>query len=72
MEEEAAEANAYEEEARDELYCMLNSKIVGVNYYTGLHSLYFISLCTDYSTIGLVGPREEIRLVREPRNHYDR
>jgi SWI/SNF-related matrix-associated actin-dependent regulator of chromatin subfamily A3 len=36
MEEEEAEVNAYEEEPGDEIYCVLNSKIVGVQYYTGL------------------------------------
>jgi len=35
MEAEDYEANLYEEEQRDELYCVLNSKIVGVNYYQG-------------------------------------
>lgn len=54
MEEEAEEANAYEEEVRDELYCVLRSKIVGTQYYSGL-----------------VGPGEEVRLVREPHNKYD-
>jgi len=33
--EEEYEANSYEE-PRDELYCVMNSKIVGVNYYKGL------------------------------------
>jgi SWI/SNF-related matrix-associated actin-dependent regulator of chromatin subfamily A3 len=35
MEAEDYEANLYEEEQKDELYCVLNSKIVGVNYYKG-------------------------------------
>lgn len=32
---QAEQLNAYEEEPRDELYCILSSKIVGVQYYTG-------------------------------------
>ena len=36
MDEEEEEATAYEEEPRDELYCVLNSKIVGVQYYQGM------------------------------------
>lgn len=55
VEEEQEEINAYEEEPRDELYCVLNSKIVGVQYYTGM-----------------VGPGEEVNLIREPHNKYDR
>ena len=54
-EEEAERFSAYEEEPRDELYCVLNSKIVGVQYYTGM-----------------VGPGEEVNLIREPYNKYDR
>ncbi|GBE78013.1 hypothetical protein SCP_0108950 [Sparassis crispa] len=44
-----------EEEPKDELYCMMKTSIVGVQYYKGL-----------------VGPGEEVRLVREPHNKYDR
>ncbi|KAI0356200.1 hypothetical protein OH77DRAFT_1423798 [Trametes cingulata] len=44
-----------EEESRDELYVMLKTSIVGVQYYKGL-----------------VGPGEEVILVREPHNKYDR
>jgi hypothetical protein len=36
MDEEDGEATAYEEEPRDELYCVLNAKIVGVQYYKGM------------------------------------
>lgn len=32
---QAEQLNAYEEEPRDELYCILSSKIVGVQYYKG-------------------------------------
>lgn len=44
-----------EEEVKDELYCVLSSKIVGVQHYHGM-----------------VGPGEEVRLVRQPTNPYDR
>lgn len=41
-EEEVEESNAYEEESRDELYCVLSSKIVGVQYYKGWISASFV------------------------------
>ncbi|EMD30973.1 hypothetical protein CERSUDRAFT_120235 [Gelatoporia subvermispora B] len=47
--------DAPEDEAVDELYVMLKTSIVGVQYYKGL-----------------VGAGEEVRLVREPHNKYDR
>lgn len=43
-----------EPEVIDELYCVLNSQVVGVRYYNGM-----------------VGPGEEIRLVRQPHNEHD-
>ncbi|KAK7472758.1 hypothetical protein VKT23_000868 [Stygiomarasmius scandens] len=42
------------EEAIDELYCCLNTNVVGLQYYKGL-----------------VGPGEEVLLIREPSNPYD-
>ena len=44
MEDEDEEANAYEEEPRDELYCILDSKIVGVQYYKGCVYFFLPSL----------------------------
>ncbi|KAH9892824.1 SNF2 family N-terminal domain-containing protein [Cubamyces lactineus] len=44
-----------EEESRDELYVMLKTNVVGIQYYKGL-----------------VGPGEEVLLVRQPHNQYDR
>lgn len=73
IEAEDYEANLYEEEQRDELYCVLNSKIVGVNYYKGpvsAPSFFFYPI--KFLHAGLVGPGEEIRLVREPHNPFDR
>ncbi|KAL1942554.1 hypothetical protein VTO73DRAFT_6156 [Trametes versicolor] len=54
VEEEVVE-EVVEEESRDELYLMLKTSIVGIQYYKGL-----------------VGPGEQVRLVREPHNKYDR
>ncbi|KAF5380521.1 hypothetical protein D9615_004518 [Tricholomella constricta] len=42
------------EEVRDELYCTMNTNVMGIQYYKGL-----------------VGPGEEVLLVREPRNKFD-
>ncbi|KAG5635503.1 hypothetical protein H0H81_011022 [Sphagnurus paluster] len=44
-----------EEEVRDELYCTMNTNVVGIQYYKGL-----------------VGPGEEVMLIREPQNPYDK
>ncbi|KAI5123845.1 hypothetical protein M0805_005664 [Coniferiporia weirii] len=49
------EAEEPKEETRDELYCMMSTQVVGVQYYKGL-----------------VGPDEEVTLIREPHNKYDR
>ncbi|KAL1741859.1 SNF2 family N-terminal domain-containing protein [Schizophyllum fasciatum] len=53
-EDEITEDNA-PEEASDELYCVLSTGVVGIQYYTGL-----------------VGAGEEVQLIREPNNRYDR
>ncbi|KAG6378256.1 putative DNA repair protein rad5 [Boletus reticuloceps] len=53
--EEDEEVATNEPEPADELYCVLKTSIVGVQYYKGL-----------------VGPGEQVRLVREPNNRYDR
>ncbi|KAG6873428.1 hypothetical protein C0995_015853 [Termitomyces sp. Mi166 len=44
-----------DEEIADELYCIMNTNVVGIQYYTGL-----------------VGPGEQVMLIREPSNRYDR
>ncbi|KAF8638068.1 hypothetical protein AX16_010700 [Volvariella volvacea WC 439] len=44
-----------EEEPKDELYCVMKTNVVGIQYYDGM-----------------VGPDEEVILVREPSNPYDR
>ncbi|CCM03320.1 uncharacterized protein FIBRA_05448 [Fibroporia radiculosa] len=43
------------EDNKDELYCMLRTNVVGIQYYKGL-----------------VGPGEEVRLLRQPNNQFDR
>ncbi|KAG9316303.1 hypothetical protein JVU11DRAFT_2334 [Chiua virens] len=53
--EEYEEVGAGEPESADELYCVLETSIVGVQYYKGL-----------------VAPGEQVTLVREPNNPYDR
>ncbi|KAH7924627.1 hypothetical protein BV22DRAFT_1129678 [Leucogyrophana mollusca] len=53
--EEDDEVMIIEPEPVDELYCMMNTNVVGVQYYKGL-----------------VGPGEEVRLIREPHNQYDK
>ncbi|TFK44820.1 SNF2 family N-terminal domain-containing protein [Crucibulum laeve] len=55
MPEEEVEEESTEEEPKDEIYCTLNTSVVGIQYYEGL-----------------VGPGEEVLLVREPHNKYDR
>ncbi|KAI0940604.1 hypothetical protein AcW1_003757 [Taiwanofungus camphoratus] len=55
LEEDDDEDVVEVEDTRDELYVMLKTSIVGVQYYNGL-----------------VGPGEEVRLVRQPENKYDR
>ena len=60
-----------ETEVRDELYCVLETQVVGVQYYTGRYETRAISSRPD-SVPGMVGAGEEVRLVREPHNQYDR
>ncbi|KAF9470596.1 hypothetical protein BDN70DRAFT_888939 [Pholiota conissans] len=55
MTQEVLEEEPEEEDAVDELYCILPTSVVGIQYYRGL-----------------VGPGEEVLLVREPQNPYDR
>ncbi|KAH7915183.1 SNF2 family N-terminal domain-containing protein [Hygrophoropsis aurantiaca] len=55
QEEDSDEVMIIEPETVDELYCMMDTNVVGIQYYKGL-----------------VGPGEEVRLIREPHNQYDR
>ena len=69
IEDEATEDNV--EEAADELYCTLSTGVVGIQYYTGMISLLCFPL-SSYPLAGLVGAGEEVQLIREPNNRYDR
>lgn len=62
---------APEEEVKDEIYCNLNTNVVGIQYYKGM---FGTSIKCDFlnALSGLVGPGEEVLLVREPHNPYDR
>jgi SWI/SNF-related matrix-associated actin-dependent regulator of chromatin subfamily A3 len=54
----------------DELYCTLHTSVVGIRYYDGRRVHPFtLRLLTFWE--GLVGPGEEVVLVREPNNQYD-
>ena len=61
-----------DEESRDELFVMLKTSIVGIQYYKGelqcMVQMAFAYACDE----GLVGTGEEVLLVREPHNRYDR
>ncbi|GJJ06235.1 hypothetical protein Clacol_000425 [Clathrus columnatus] len=62
-----------QDEAKDELYISLTAKIVGIQYYQG--NVYIRRLFIRghlIEILGLVGPGEEVTLVREPFNRFDR
>ena len=69
--EEAEEVT--EDDIRDELYCIMTTTVVGIQYYKGWPKV----TCPSHPSfikhlIGMVGPGEEVLLVREPQNPYDR
>jgi SWI/SNF-related matrix-associated actin-dependent regulator of chromatin subfamily A3 len=70
--EEEVEDDASEEEVKDELYCSLSTNVVGVQYYKGLLKILSLLNYLHCLVAGLVGPGEEVILVREPDNQYDR
>jgi SWI/SNF-related matrix-associated actin-dependent regulator of chromatin subfamily A3 len=62
------------DECVDELYCMVQSSIVGMQYYTGTRTVKLRRHRSSYFTcvhIGMVGPGEEVSLIRESNNPYD-
>ena len=71
---EEPEEDVPDEESRDELYVMLNTAIVGVQYYKGMncHLQWVRFVMADEWVLGLVGAGEEVTLVRQPQNQYDR
>ncbi len=72
VEDDEIEEIVPEEESRDELYVMLKTNIVGVQYYKGGRRMASCMLLLFIGFVGLVGPGEEVRLVREPTNKYDK
>jgi SWI/SNF-related matrix-associated actin-dependent regulator of chromatin subfamily A3 len=69
--QEPPEEEVVDEDVADELYCTMVAKVVGIQYYTGT-SPCFLLMTQLTLLIGLVGPGEEVRLIREPHNPYDR
>ena len=68
--DDALEEIEAEEETKDELYCVTETQVVGIQYYSGMDSnTKVLSTLTLYA--GLVGPGEEVVLIREPQNRYD-
>ena len=67
------EVTIIEPDPIDELYCTLSTSIVGVQYYKGGCSRRFLAYTSiDVAIEGLVASGEEVRLIREPLNEYDR
>jgi SWI/SNF-related matrix-associated actin-dependent regulator of chromatin subfamily A3 len=60
------------EEAKDELFCQMKTKIVGLQYYEGILIVVFIFNVLMSFFQGLVGSGEQVRLIRQPQNQYDR
>lgn len=71
VEEEALENEVTEEDSVDELYTALRTDVVGIQYYTG-PSVFQCFKSSHDSSLGLVGPQEEVLLIREPHNKFDR
>lgn len=69
---EATDDEPPEKEVAEELYCTMQTSVVGVQYYEGMgiRTCPFCDLRP--SCKGLVGPGEEVILVREPQNQYDK
>lgn len=67
------EEEVMEEETTDDLYCTMNTNVVGIQYYRGQYQ-YSIQDVSPHRIlrVGLVGPGEEVLLVREPQNTHDR
>ena len=70
--DEDDDAAFIEPEPADELYCVLKSSIVGVQYYKGTYFGVSSQVSLFTRCAGFVGPGEQVSLVREPQNRYDR
>lgn len=68
---EQVEDDDSEEEGVDELHYTSNTSVVGIQYYSGMCLVIFMK-CSTEALVGMVGAGEQVRLVREPNNRYDR
>lgn len=70
--EEADADEPEEDEPPEELYTTLSTSIVGVQYYKGYMRQKIVVRLTLTLRLGLVGYGEQVKLVREPTNPFDR
>ena len=73
--EEGADAGEVVAEQVDELYGHLSSNVVGVQYYKGeclSPPARYTRVAYRDCMLGLVDVGEQVRLIREPNNRYDR
>ena len=71
--EEGADAREVVDQQVDELYGTLSSNVVGVQYYKGEYVSPICHTRVSHDCMaGLVDVGEQVRLIREPRNRYDR
>ena len=71
--EEADPDDSEEDEPPEELYTTLHTSIVGVQYYKGGYMRQKLGCTSNIDApLGLVGYGEQVKLVREPHNQYDR
>lgn len=61
-----------EDEPPERLYTTLNTSVVGVQYYKGHWVMPLVVRHMLMPLVGLVGYGEQVKLVREPNNQYDR
>ena len=61
-----------EEIPKDEHYVDLNSQVVGVQYYKGAETIVSLYIHFAHCIVGLVGHNEQVNLIREPHNKYDK
>jgi SWI/SNF-related matrix-associated actin-dependent regulator of chromatin subfamily A3 len=73
--EEGADTSEVVDEQVDELYGTLSSNVVGVQYYKGecvSSPIRYTRVSYHDCMAGLVDVGEQVRLIREPNNRYDR
>lgn len=69
--EEEDDAATPDDDTVDELYGFMTTEVVGIRHYRGT-DLAALLRCILTSSAGLVGPGEEVLLVREAHNPYDK